>query len=287
MMANELKGAKAVLYARVSTDDKDQNPETQLVMMRDYCKEHGIEIVEEFSEMVSGGSLADRHEWNSLMGRVMAGGITMILARDESRISRNMHDMSDITKLLEIKGTVIRYLDSPVMPEDDTGQLLNMINTWHGQQTLKNIRINTSEAMQEKKRKGYHVGRFAKFVFKEDIEEWNRIAKGYINEDPNRSEKGEVTIIRSEESIYSYAREGYPLTYVAHDVLHISHSTLISMMKPREEEPDHYVRTKGGKLIPCYRNHGLKDRYTVYMTLYDEAISSRKAVKSERYGLEG
>lgn len=39
---------KVAVYARVSTDDKDQNPETQLRHLRKYCETFGYQIVDEF-----------------------------------------------------------------------------------------------------------------------------------------------------------------------------------------------------------------------------------------------
>lgn len=35
---------KAALYARVSTVDKDQNPEIQMVSLREYCQSMGWEV---------------------------------------------------------------------------------------------------------------------------------------------------------------------------------------------------------------------------------------------------
>ena len=35
---------KVALAARVSTSDKEQDPETQLMPMRDFCAAHGLEI---------------------------------------------------------------------------------------------------------------------------------------------------------------------------------------------------------------------------------------------------
>ena len=37
---------KAAIYARVSTDDKGQNPETQLLQLREFCERAGWEIYE-------------------------------------------------------------------------------------------------------------------------------------------------------------------------------------------------------------------------------------------------
>ena len=49
---------KVALYARVSTDDKGQDPEVQFMRCRDYCKYHNHEIVAEYKdEGITGDSL--------------------------------------------------------------------------------------------------------------------------------------------------------------------------------------------------------------------------------------
>ena len=44
----------AIAYARVSTDDHDQNPESQLVEIRKFAKNRGIEIVGEYQDKATG-----------------------------------------------------------------------------------------------------------------------------------------------------------------------------------------------------------------------------------------
>jgi len=45
---------KAAIYARVSTDDKGQETENQLISLREYCKAKKYDIYKEYSENVSG-----------------------------------------------------------------------------------------------------------------------------------------------------------------------------------------------------------------------------------------
>jgi predicted site-specific integrase-resolvase len=44
---------KVALYARVSTSDKDQTPETQLVHLRDFCAAQGWDIYQEYIDTAS------------------------------------------------------------------------------------------------------------------------------------------------------------------------------------------------------------------------------------------
>ncbi len=52
---------KVILYARVSTRDGDQDPETQLYALRQYAAQRGWEIVREYVDQASATDLRDLH----------------------------------------------------------------------------------------------------------------------------------------------------------------------------------------------------------------------------------
>lgn len=58
---------RAALYARVSTDDKDQNPETQLLILHDYCELYGHEIIEEYVDEGRSGKDPYRPEFQRMI----------------------------------------------------------------------------------------------------------------------------------------------------------------------------------------------------------------------------
>lgn len=59
---NKLNSKRVALYARVSTLDKGQNPETQLIQIREYAKNRNFVIIGEFIDCASGIS-EDRKEY--------------------------------------------------------------------------------------------------------------------------------------------------------------------------------------------------------------------------------
>ncbi|MEM2944627.1 MAG: recombinase family protein [Methanomassiliicoccales archaeon] len=67
MREEESGSMRVALYARVSTDDKDQNPETQLFILRDYCRIHGHEIVDEFVDEGRSGKDPNRPAFKKMM----------------------------------------------------------------------------------------------------------------------------------------------------------------------------------------------------------------------------
>src|SRR6185312_17165245 len=56
-MRNKIK--RVAIYARVSTDDKGQDPENQLRLLRKWAKDMGYPVVREYVEHESGGKGAD------------------------------------------------------------------------------------------------------------------------------------------------------------------------------------------------------------------------------------
>ncbi len=58
---------KVAIYARVSTSDKNQDPETQLMPLRDFCIAQGLEVYDEYVDYASANDLAHRTEWRRLL----------------------------------------------------------------------------------------------------------------------------------------------------------------------------------------------------------------------------
>jgi DNA invertase Pin-like site-specific DNA recombinase len=53
---------RVAIYARVSTDDKGQDPENQLAQLRAWCSSAGHEIVREYVEVESGRKSAEKRK---------------------------------------------------------------------------------------------------------------------------------------------------------------------------------------------------------------------------------
>lgn len=278
-MVEKYTGARALLYARVSTDDKDQDPETQVRMMEQWCREREVTIVEIFREKQSAGD-TKRPQWRALMGTIFEGdeGITMVVARDESRISRDVEDMNLITKRLGERGVLLRYVSSASTPETGIGNIISHISTWQGEEERRKLKANTRSGMKTRQIAGQHCGRPAKFAFAEDLD---GSADGRVVTDPNANPSHITTKIYTEETIYSFARAGKSVGWVAERVLGMSRSAFVAELKKKEDKPS--IRyNKDGEPVEYYRFKGSKDRYSVYIALYEQAIGCRKGEVSER-----
>jgi len=58
---------KVAIYARVSTADKDQNAETQLLPLREYVEAQRWEVYDEYVDQAPANDLAHRTAWRRLL----------------------------------------------------------------------------------------------------------------------------------------------------------------------------------------------------------------------------
>ena len=85
---------KAVIYARVSTDEQAERGtsiQAQLETCHDYAKENGLEVVKEYKEDYTGTTL-DRPELNQLKDDMGNGLAIAVIVLCPDRLSRNYPD---------------------------------------------------------------------------------------------------------------------------------------------------------------------------------------------------
>src|SRR5262245_31894419 len=84
---------RAVLYARVSTGD--QHPETQLYDLRMLAKQRGLEIVGEFTDVISGAK-AKRPGLDQLLGDARKGKFEVLLVATFDRVARSVRHFLEV-----------------------------------------------------------------------------------------------------------------------------------------------------------------------------------------------
>ena len=216
-MKEDYDDLKAVLYARVSTDDKDQTTETQIRNMRAWCAERNVEIVGEYEEDKSAKDL-NRPKFDECMGRIARGDVDLLLAWNESRISRDMDDMTRIMKIARSYRTRIRYVASSVEPEVSAGKLLNTINTWQAEEERQKLSLNTKVGMETAKAHGVHCGRMLAMCWSHKVAECeSMIAKGEGCKRPTK--------IVSIDVVMDLAKQGYTINR-ASGIVGVSRNTL-------------------------------------------------------------
>ena len=97
---------RIALYARVSTKDQDQNPETQLIRLREYAErlpcEDGFHALSEFVDYTSGTKLY-REQLDQLMDACRAGQFDMVIAQRIDRFGRSLVHLLKLLDELQLR----------------------------------------------------------------------------------------------------------------------------------------------------------------------------------------
>lgn len=149
---------KVALYARVSTDDKGQNPEAQLLQLRNISEARGYEIVAEYVDTKSGKD-ANRPEFQKMLEAAKMHKFDAIFSVRIDRIMRSVINLNTI--LLELKSYKVKllFVDMVFDPEDPNSllvfQFLSAIAEWERQIISK----RTTEGLALAKAKGHKSGK--------------------------------------------------------------------------------------------------------------------------------
>ncbi len=105
---------RAILYARVSTDEQARSGYSlaqQIEALRAYAATEGYEVLEEVQDPGQSGASLERPGMDRVREFVDAGGVTVVLAQDLDRISREPWHYEYLRSLFEDHGTELRSLD--------------------------------------------------------------------------------------------------------------------------------------------------------------------------------
>jgi putative DNA-invertase from lambdoid prophage Rac len=151
---------KVALYARVSTSDEKmrQDPEVQLVKLRDFCRARGWEIFQEYVDRKSG---ADPHR--PALERMLADARkrkfdAVVIVRLD-RITRSITNLLSIIQDLEAWGVSLVCTDQPIETDSATGRLLIHILAALAEFERELIRERVIDGLEKAKRDGKKIGR--------------------------------------------------------------------------------------------------------------------------------
>jgi DNA invertase Pin-like site-specific DNA recombinase len=83
------------IYARVSASDKDQNPATQLLPLREFVTTRGWTVAGEFVDHASAMDLRGRTAWRNLLDQASKRRVDLVLVWRIDRAFRSVHDAAD------------------------------------------------------------------------------------------------------------------------------------------------------------------------------------------------
>jgi site-specific DNA recombinase len=147
---------RAILYARVSTDEQARSGFSlaqQLEALRAYASREGYEVLEEVSDPGQSGASLERPGMDRVRDLVVAGGISVVLAQDRDRFSREPAYTYLLQREFEEHGCALRSLNDrgEGSPEGDlTDGILDQLAKYE----RAKIAERTRRGMMRKAREG-------------------------------------------------------------------------------------------------------------------------------------
>ena len=147
------------VYARVSTSDKDQDPETQLMALRDYCKANDWEVVKEYVDRASARDLAHRTGWRELLDDCAKRRCRVVVVFKLDRAFRSVKEMHDTLATWELLGVEFKSLREQFDTSTAVGRLLLNLLAAVAEFELEMIRERVKAGMDRARRQGKRIGR--------------------------------------------------------------------------------------------------------------------------------
>ena len=134
---------KAAAYMRLSQDDErqgeSQSIETQRIIITQFAKAQGFQIVGEYIDDGWSGTNFDRPNFQRMIRDAQSGKVNCIITKDISRLGR---DYIRVGQYLEYDFTEwgTRYISATEAIDTENGvsdivPILNLFNEWHAKNT--------------------------------------------------------------------------------------------------------------------------------------------------------
>ncbi len=150
---------RVAAYARVSTSDKDQDPETQLMALRDFCRANDWDVVKEYVDRASARDLAHRKAWRELLDDCAKRKCKVVVVFKLDRAFRSVKDMHDTLAIWELLGVEFRSLREQFDTRSAVGRLLLNMLAAVAEFELEMIRERVKAGMDRARRQGKRIGR--------------------------------------------------------------------------------------------------------------------------------
>jgi site-specific DNA recombinase len=160
---------RAILYARVSTDEQARSGYSlaqQLEALRIYCEREGYEVLEEVSDPGQSGASLERPGMDRVRDLVAAGGVSVVLAQDLDRISREPWHYEYLRSWFTDHGTQLRTLEDG-SDNSPMAEFVNYIRRGVAKLERADIAKRSRRGQLQKAREGKVLaGRRPKYGFK-------------------------------------------------------------------------------------------------------------------------
>jgi len=151
---------RVALYARVSTDDKDQNPETQMLPLRDFVASQRWDAVGEWVDKAVSTDMRGRKAWRDLMDGASKRKFDLLLVWKIDRAFRSVFHGSTTLEQLRGWGVGFRSYSEPwIDTTTPFGEALFHITVAWAQLEKATIAERVKAGMHRASREGKTIGR--------------------------------------------------------------------------------------------------------------------------------
>lgn len=150
-----------MIYARVSTDDKDQNPERQIAPCKNYCELHNHKILEVITEHQTGDSDPfKRPEGSKLLNSNCQGIVVYSMDRFTRQHPIKVFQMLNSLKDRGVK--IISITEPAFNMESEFSEIIIYLMSWFNNYFLTKLRRDVRSGIERARRQGKQIGRSKK-----------------------------------------------------------------------------------------------------------------------------
>jgi DNA invertase Pin-like site-specific DNA recombinase len=150
---------KVGAYARVSTSDKDQNPETQLIALRDFARLQAWEIAGEYVDHAPANDPLHRVAWRNLLDDAAKRRFQAVLVFRLDRAFRSVAHMHQTLQVWEAQGLGFVSAREGFDTRTALGRLLLNLLASLAEFELEVLRERVKAGMERARRQGVRIGR--------------------------------------------------------------------------------------------------------------------------------
>lgn len=158
---------RVALYARVSTLDKGQDPETQLRPLREYADRRGFLIEGEYIDTAS-GTTEDRSQYQAMIDLARKRKIDVVLVWRYDRFARSTQALVNALKEFQRLGVDFISYQENIDTTTPTGELIFHVMASLAQFESSLISQRVQAGMARAKAQGKHIARPALALSKQE-----------------------------------------------------------------------------------------------------------------------
>jgi DNA invertase Pin-like site-specific DNA recombinase len=154
-----MKARRVALYARVSTKNNGQDPETQLIALREYAGHRGMTVVDEYVDVGISGAKDRRPALDRLMADARRRHFDIVLVARFDRFARSTKHL--VLALEEFHSLVIDFisLNESVDTSTPAGKLMFTLISAFAEFERSIIRERVLAGLDRAKKQGRRLGR--------------------------------------------------------------------------------------------------------------------------------